>query len=140
MTNSNPPGTTRVIIGVDTHRDEHAAAATDRLDARLGQYRLPDASSGYEDLHIAVSRVPKWSGKSTSTRMGMTRVCRAPAFSTGHLHLGSYVTFRAQIAQCSRSLLLVKYIRPPRDSWSFAATNAIPWDRSTDATLRSSNN
>ena len=55
MTDTNPLGATRVIIGVDTHRDEHVAVAIDWLGARLGQYWLPAASGGYEGLHCWVS-------------------------------------------------------------------------------------
>ena len=39
MTSTNPIGVTRVIVGVDTHRDEHVAVAIDCLGARLGQRR-----------------------------------------------------------------------------------------------------
>ena len=42
---------TRVIVGVDTHRDEHVAVAIDCLGARLGQRRLPTAPRDYESLH-----------------------------------------------------------------------------------------
>ena len=41
MTSTNPLGATRVIVGVDTHRDEHVAVAIDCLGGRLGQRRLP---------------------------------------------------------------------------------------------------
>ena len=46
MTNGNPLGATRIIIGVDTHRDERAAAAIDRLDAHW-------VSTGYRLLPVA---------------------------------------------------------------------------------------
>ena len=36
MINVNPLGATKVIVGVDTHRDEHVAVAVDWLGARLG--------------------------------------------------------------------------------------------------------
>ena len=39
-----------VIVGVDTHRDEHVAVAIDHLGARLGQYRLPTTRDGYQGL------------------------------------------------------------------------------------------
>ena len=55
MTSTNPLGATRVIIGVDTHRDEHVAVAIDCLGAWLGQRRLPSVSSGYEALHCWAS-------------------------------------------------------------------------------------
>ena len=55
MTSTNPLGATRVIVGVDTHRDEHVAVAIDCLGARLGQRRLPVASGGYEGLHCWAS-------------------------------------------------------------------------------------
>ncbi len=40
----------RVIVGVDTHLDEHVAVAIDRLGARLGERRLPTTLKGYEGL------------------------------------------------------------------------------------------
>ena len=40
----------RVIVGVDTHLDEHLAVAIDRLGARLGEHRLPTTLKGYEGL------------------------------------------------------------------------------------------
>lgn len=42
--------TARVVIGVDTHKDEHVAVAIDRLGVRLGEYRLPTTRAGYSDL------------------------------------------------------------------------------------------
>ena len=55
MTSTNPIGVTRVIVGVDTHRDEHVAVAIDCLGARLGQRRLPTAPRGYESRHCWAS-------------------------------------------------------------------------------------
>ena len=51
MTNTTSLGATRVIVGVDTHRDEHVAVAIDRLGAWLGQHNLRAVSSGYDGLH-----------------------------------------------------------------------------------------
>ena len=55
MASTNPLGATRIIVGVDTHRDEHVAVAIDCLGGRLGQLRLPSVSSGYEALHCWAS-------------------------------------------------------------------------------------
>ena len=55
MTNINSLGATKVIVGVDTHRDEHVAVAVDWLGARLGQNRLATAPRGYESLHCWAS-------------------------------------------------------------------------------------
>ena len=49
MTSTNPLGATTVIVGVDTHRDEHVAVAIDCLGARLGQRRLPTAPRGLRE-------------------------------------------------------------------------------------------
>ena len=51
MTDTNPLDATKVIVGVDTHRDEHIAVAIDWLGAWLGQRRLPTSPRGYESLH-----------------------------------------------------------------------------------------
>ncbi len=40
----------RVIVGVDTHKDEHVAVAIDGLGARLGEHRLSAATEGYAGL------------------------------------------------------------------------------------------
>jgi transposase len=48
--NSDAVGEARLIVGVDTHRDEHVAVAIDHLGARLGDYRFPTTSAGYEGL------------------------------------------------------------------------------------------
>ena len=55
MTTTNPLGAAKVIVGVDTHRDEHVAVAVDWLGARLGQHRLPTVPRGYESLHCWAS-------------------------------------------------------------------------------------
>ena len=41
---------TRVVVGVDTHKDEHVAIAIDGLGARLGGYRCRATPAGYSDL------------------------------------------------------------------------------------------
>lgn len=43
-------GADRVVVGVDTHKDEHVAVAINGLGARLGEHRLKATSNGYEDL------------------------------------------------------------------------------------------
>lgn len=40
----------RVVIGVDTHQDEHVAVAIDGQGVRLGERRTVAATCGYEDL------------------------------------------------------------------------------------------
>ena len=43
-------GVVQVVIGVDTHQDEHVAVAIDRQGVRLGQRRAPTTTRGYGDL------------------------------------------------------------------------------------------
>ena len=43
-------GIVQVVIGVDTHHDEHVAVAIDRQGVRLGQRRSPATTRGYGDL------------------------------------------------------------------------------------------
>ena len=43
-------GVAQAVIGVDTHQDEHVAAAIDRQGVRLGQLRAPATTRGYGDL------------------------------------------------------------------------------------------
>ena len=49
-TSSGLDGVARVIVGVDTHLDEHVAVAIDHHGTRLGEYRLGTTANGYEDL------------------------------------------------------------------------------------------
>ena len=39
-----------VVVGVDTHKDEHVAVAIDRLGVRLGDHRLSTTTAGYAGL------------------------------------------------------------------------------------------
>ncbi|MFC1925698.1 IS110 family transposase [Chloroflexota bacterium] len=39
-----------IIIGVDTHKDEHVAVVIDKLGARIGQMTLPTTNTGYITL------------------------------------------------------------------------------------------
>jgi len=41
------PGSTRVIVGVDTHKDLHVARAKDELGRGLGEMRIPASLEGY---------------------------------------------------------------------------------------------
>ena len=41
---------TEVIVGVDTHRDQHVAVAIDGRGVRLGENHVPTTIRGYEDL------------------------------------------------------------------------------------------
>ena len=40
----------RVVVGVDTHKDEHVAVAVDGLGVRLGEHRLRATTGGYAGL------------------------------------------------------------------------------------------
>ena len=44
--------TTEVIIGVDTHKDQHVAVAIDALGVRLGERHVPVTTCGYEELEL----------------------------------------------------------------------------------------
>jgi transposase len=39
-----------IVVGVDTHKDEHVAVVIDKLGARIGQRNLPTTNTGYTDL------------------------------------------------------------------------------------------
>ncbi len=43
-------GASQVVIGVDTHRDQHVAVAIDRQRVRLGERHAPATISGYGEL------------------------------------------------------------------------------------------
>ena len=40
----------RIIVGVDTHKDEHVAVVIDKLGSRIGQRNLPTTNTGYVSL------------------------------------------------------------------------------------------
>ena len=50
MPNNGPAKAARVVIGVDTHRDEHVAVAIDQLGLRLGDHYIATTTRGYADL------------------------------------------------------------------------------------------
>jgi uncharacterized protein YecE (DUF72 family) len=39
-----------IVVGVDTHKDEHVAVVIDKLGVRIGQHNLPTTNTGYVDL------------------------------------------------------------------------------------------
>ena len=39
-----------VVVGVDTHQDEHVAVAVDRQGVRLGELHTVATTNGYEEL------------------------------------------------------------------------------------------
>jgi len=50
VTSISHPSVPKIIIGVDTHKDEHVAVAVDKLGVRIGQRNLPTTYSGYTGL------------------------------------------------------------------------------------------
>ena len=40
----------QVVIGVDTHQDQHVAIAIDQQGVRLAEHHAPATSSGYGEL------------------------------------------------------------------------------------------
>ena len=40
----------QVVIGIDTHRDQHVAVAIDQQGVRIGEHRLPVTTCGYKEL------------------------------------------------------------------------------------------
>lgn len=42
--------TVEVVVGVDTHRDQHVAVAVDQQGVHLGEHRLPVTMCGYREL------------------------------------------------------------------------------------------
>ena len=45
----------QVVVGVDTHKDQHVAVAVDQLGVRLGQHRVLTTMEGYGELE-------RWAG------------------------------------------------------------------------------
>ena len=78
MTETSP---CEIIVGVDTHKDTHAAVAINTLGARLGTMTIPVSTTGYRDL---------WAGSFGPIRAfgiegtgcygaGLSRFCRQTA-------------------------------------------------------------
>ena len=40
----------QVVIGIDTHRDQHVAVAIDQQGVRIGEHPLPVTTCGYKEL------------------------------------------------------------------------------------------
>jgi transposase len=40
----------RIVVGVDTHKDQHVAVVVDKLGMRIGQRSLPTTDTGYAGL------------------------------------------------------------------------------------------
>jgi transposase len=69
-----------VIVGVDTHKDQHVAVALDRLGRRLGERFAPATPSGYADLlawAASLGRVAAFGVEGTgSYGLGLARFLR----------------------------------------------------------------
>ncbi len=50
MTNGSGSQKVQVVVGVDTHKDQHVAVAVDQLGARLCEHRVATTTQGYADL------------------------------------------------------------------------------------------
>ncbi len=74
---------TDVIVGVDTHKDEHVAVVVDGLGGRLGEYYLSVTNSGYAELLAwakTLGRVHAFGVEGTgSYGMGLARFLRRHA-------------------------------------------------------------
>ncbi|MGH9266744.1 MAG: IS110 family transposase [Acidimicrobiales bacterium] len=81
MTNTALFSPARVIIGVDTHKDLHVAAALDGLGRRIGSTSIPTTAAGYRELVMwatALGEVESFGVEGTgSYGAGLTRHLRA---------------------------------------------------------------
>lgn len=72
-----------VIVGVDTHKDQHVAVALDGLGRRLGERFVSAAPAGYADLlawAAGLGRVAAFGVEGTgSYRLGLARFLRRHA-------------------------------------------------------------
>ena len=71
MKETNP---VKIIIGVDTHKDVHAAVAIDGIGARLGTLAIPVSPKGYKDLETwarAFGAIHATCGPSSSFRAAL---------------------------------------------------------------------
>ena len=50
MRNAVPLQATGIVVGVDTHRDEHTAVAIDQVGVRVDDYRMTTTVRGYADF------------------------------------------------------------------------------------------
>ena len=96
MTSGGLDGVARVIVGVDTHLDEHVAVAIDHHGVRLGEYRLTPTTKGYEGLE--------------SWAMGLGEVATFGVEGTGSYGVG----LAQYLAQCGHTVIEVN--RPDRST------------------------
>jgi hypothetical protein len=69
------------VIGVDTHRDAHAAAIHDRNGGLVAQLELPSSQAGYEELR-GWSPSGRWAAAAWRWR-GLGRVSRIASWLVG---------------------------------------------------------
>lgn len=50
MVSGNSPRRAQVVVGVDTHKDQHVAVAVDQIGVRLGEHRVATTIPGVADL------------------------------------------------------------------------------------------
>ena len=67
----------QVIIGVDTHQDQHVAVAIDQRGVRLDEKHVPVATCGYEELE-------QWS-RNLGQVWSTTVILAAPVASTEYV-------------------------------------------------------
>ena len=96
MTSGGLDSVARVIVGVDTHLDEHVAVAIDHHGARLGEYRLATTAEGYENLE--------------SWAIGLGEVSTFGVEGTGSYGAG----LARYLAQCGHTVIEVN--RPDRST------------------------
>src|SRR5215203_4736399 len=99
---------TDVIVGVDTHKDQHVAVALDGLGRRLGQRFVSAAPAGYADLLA-------WAA-------GLGRVAAFGVEGTGSYGLGLARFLRRH------AVMVLEVARPPRKGQRRLQGNSDPVD------------
>jgi hypothetical protein len=100
-------GIARVIVGVDTHLDEHVALAIDHHGASLDQYRLATTARG-------------WNAGPSTLAMSILLASKAPA----HMARGGLGTLPSVATQSSRSTYQTD---PHAVDWAKATPSTLQW-------------
>jgi transposase len=57
MVSRSCPHFSGIVVGVDTHKDEHLAVVVDHLGVHISQQRFPTTDMGYASLERWASRL-----------------------------------------------------------------------------------
>ncbi len=143
-----------IIVGVDTHKDEHVAVVVDKLGVRIGQRNLPTTNMGYVSLEptnsVARDVLKRVLDFSKGFKPRGERTCKAPtrpsAYSDTHFIHRFKVSLRDrsdiwriidikgnQMLSSLHKAIFKAFDRSEEHQYSFFVSNK-PFDRESEYT------